>query len=74
MADPKHRTNLGAVLRAWRLWNELDLRQAGKRIGVSAPTWMRMERGHYPDLENFRRLLNWLCAPEEWREPDRRKR
>ncbi len=36
------------------------LRAAAREIGVSPATLSRVENGHLPDLENFRRICTWL--------------
>ena len=52
--------NLGDRVRARRLGDGLSLRDASAEIGVSFNTLARVERGHLPDLENFRRITRWL--------------
>lgn len=36
------------------------VRAAAKEIGISPATLSRVERGHLPDLENFRLICRWL--------------
>jgi transcriptional regulator with XRE-family HTH domain len=57
--------NLGAVLRARRRKKHLSLRDLHELTGVSVNTLSRVERGHFPDLKNFRRIVNWLDEPAE---------
>jgi len=56
---------LGAVLRARRREKHLSLRDLHELTGVSVNTLSRVERGHIPDLTNFRRILEWLDEPAE---------
>jgi transcriptional regulator with XRE-family HTH domain len=52
--------DLGERVRARRKDLGLSLRGASAEIGVSFNTLGRVERGHLPDLENFRRITGWL--------------
>ena len=36
------------------------IRAVAKEIGVSASTLSRVEHGHLPDLENYRKICAWL--------------
>ena len=36
------------------------VRAAAKEIGISPSTLSRVENGHLPDLENFRKICAWL--------------
>ena len=36
------------------------IRAAAKEIGISPSTLSRVENGHLPDLENFRKICTWL--------------
>ena len=57
--------DLGAVLRARRREKHLSLRDLAELTGVSVNTLSRVERGHIPDLKNFRLILEWLDEPAE---------
>ena len=57
--------DLGAVLKARRRQKRLSLRDLHELTGVSVNTLSRVERGHVPDLENFRRIVDWLDEPAE---------
>jgi transcriptional regulator with XRE-family HTH domain len=57
--------DLGAVLRARRREKHLSLRDLHDLTGVSVNTLSRVERGHIPDLTNFRRIIEWLDEPAE---------
>lgn len=52
--------DLGGRVRARRTDLGLSLRDASAEIGVSFNTLGRVERGHLPDLENFRKITGWL--------------
>jgi transcriptional regulator with XRE-family HTH domain len=58
-------SDLGAVLRARRREKHLSLRDLHELTGVSVNTLSRVERGHIPDLNNFRRIIEWLDEPAE---------
>lgn len=64
MPDPDI-ANLGALLRARRREKHLSLRDLADQTGVSLNTLSRVERGHVPDLKNFRLILDWLELPAE---------
>lgn len=36
------------------------IRATAKEIGISPSTLSRVENGHLPDLENYRKICNWL--------------
>lgn len=38
----------------------MGVRAAAKEIGISPATLSRVERGHLPDLETFRKICAWL--------------
>ena len=39
---------------------KLGLRATAAKIGISPATLSRVENGHLPDLENFRKICRWL--------------
>lgn len=39
---------------------EKGIRAAAKEIGISSSTLSRVENGHLPDLENYRKICVWL--------------
>jgi transcriptional regulator with XRE-family HTH domain len=52
--------DLGDRVRAKRRSRQLNIRDAAKEIGISAPTLSRVERGsHLPDRQNLLRLARW---------------
>ena len=57
--------DLGAVLKARRREKHLSLRDLHELTGVSVNTLSRVERGHVPYLNNFRRIIDWLDEPAE---------
>jgi len=51
---------LGDRLRAKRRSEGLSIRDVAQKIGVSAPTLSRVERGHHlPERENLLRIARW---------------
>jgi transcriptional regulator with XRE-family HTH domain len=68
---PRPIEGLGAQLRARRRERRLSLRDLADEINVSFNTLSRVERGHVPDLRNFRRIIDWLGVPaERYLEPE----
>lgn len=57
--------DLGKLLRERRRQERLNLRDAAAQIEISFNTLARIERGHIPDLDNFRRIVAWLGLPPE---------
>lgn len=53
-------TNLGEVLRKWRVMRELTIREASKIIGLHYTTYFRLEEGRHPDSETMLKLWNWF--------------
>ena len=49
---------LGRKLTAKR--QDRGLRETASEIGISSATLSRIERGHLPDLETFRKVCDWL--------------
>lgn len=62
-SDSDELRRLGSRVGAQRKRLGLSLRDASADIGISFNTLARVERGHLPDLENFRRLQQWLGDP-----------
>lgn len=54
--------NLAAVLRKWRLMNELGVRDAAKELGLDHATLHRLERGYTPSGPTLAIVLKWLLA------------
>lgn len=57
-------TNLGRVLKSWRMLKDLPMREAGQQIGLSASTLCRIETGFLPDFDTMMTILNWLSRKE----------
>jgi transcriptional regulator with XRE-family HTH domain len=51
---------LGQVIRHYRVFNELALREVSKEIGIGAATLMRLEHGLEPDGRTLAKVLVWL--------------
>ena len=56
---------LQTLVRQRRARDGLSLRAAAAEAEVPFNTLARVERGHLPDLANFRRIVNWLGVPAE---------
>lgn len=56
-------TNLGVVLHRWRINEGVTLRQAGRMVGISAASWMRVEHGHAMEGLTLVKLLAWFMRP-----------
>jgi transcriptional regulator with XRE-family HTH domain len=50
--------SLGRLITTKR--GERGIRAVAKEIGVSPSTLSRVEHGHLPDLENYRKICKWL--------------
>lgn len=57
MIDP---ARLGPLLRERREVRGWSLRRAADEIGVAFNTIARVEGGHLPDLDNYRKIVAWL--------------
>lgn len=56
---------LAAVLRKYRLMNELTVRDLAKSIGISAPTLCRFENGNGGiDGDTLAKILLWLMVKD----------
>ena len=51
---------LGQVIRHYRVFNELALREVSKEIGIGAATLMRLEHGLEPEGRTLAKVLTWL--------------
>lgn len=58
MIDP---ARLGPMLRERRRRRGWSLRRTADEVGVQFNTIARVEAGHLPDLENYRKLAAWLA-------------
>lgn len=50
--------SLGALILERR--GKQGVRVTAKQIGISPATLSRVENGHLPDLENFKKICEWL--------------
>jgi transcriptional regulator with XRE-family HTH domain len=72
MDEPVDITVLKTRVREQRLKRGLSLRAAADQCDVPFNTLARVEKGHLPDLANFRRIVTWLgLAPEQFFQPPR---
>ena len=51
---------IGKLIRAYRAVHDLDLRQFGNTVGLSAPTIMRIEQGHTMNAHTWLKLQQWM--------------
>ena len=51
--------SLGSLILEKR--GKVGVRVTAKEIGISPATLSRVENGHLPDLENFRKICQWLA-------------
>jgi DNA-binding XRE family transcriptional regulator len=56
-------SNLGSILKQTRISAGLNLKQAGRIIGVSDSTLSRIENGSSPTLQCYEKILNWVDIP-----------
>lgn len=52
--------NIGTVLRRWRRGEDLGVREAAKRLGISHGTLSRIERGEKMDADTLLKIFCWL--------------
>ena len=64
---------LGEVLKRYRQFRDLGVREMGKEIGLSAATMCRVERGHECDARTLLRIMNWMLSPGVVLTPKKRK-
>lgn len=58
-------TNLGRMLRAFRAIEGCDLRSLARRLGISAPTLMRIEKGLAMDAATWLKMQGFLFRLSE---------
>lgn len=63
MSDSDSKASLAAALRRERSARRLSLRDLAAEIDVSFNTLSRVERGYWPDLTNYNRIVRWLGLP-----------
>lgn len=57
-----NRTPVAFMLRQYRGTFDLTMRELAIKIGTSAATLSRIERGGTPDLETWAKLQKWLLG------------
>jgi transcriptional regulator with XRE-family HTH domain len=62
-SEPLQIEDLAALVRTHRENRGLSLRSAADESGISFNTLARIEKGHVPDLETFRRVADWIGIP-----------
>jgi transcriptional regulator with XRE-family HTH domain len=68
--EPVDIEQLQTLVKAHRERLGLSLRAAAEQADVPFNTLARVEKGHLPDLANFRRIVLWLgLAPERFFQP-----
>ena len=55
---------LGTVLKKYRMNREITIRDMAKEIGISYPTYCRIEHGQDIDASTFMKILAWLTTAE----------
>jgi transcriptional regulator with XRE-family HTH domain len=72
MDEPIDISALQTRLKAQRTQRGLSLRATAEECDVPFNTLARVEKGHLPDLANFRRIVAWLgLSPELFFQPPR---
>ena len=65
MGEPVDIDQLQELVTSERKRRGLSLRAAAAQADVPFNTLARVEKGHLPDLANFRRIVEWLGLPPE---------
>jgi transcriptional regulator with XRE-family HTH domain len=65
VSDPVDIAQLKNLVAAERTKRGLSLRAAAEQAEVPFNTLARVEKGHLPDLANFRRIVEWIGLPPE---------
>jgi transcriptional regulator with XRE-family HTH domain len=65
MSEPVDIDQLQELVMSARKKRGLSLRAAATQADVPFNTLARVEKGHLPDLANFRRIVEWLGLPPE---------
>jgi len=56
---------LGEVLKKWRGWSELTVRDVAKDMGIAASTLCRIENGEMMDGRTLAAIMQWLFREGE---------
>jgi len=49
-----------------RKYQQLSMRSAAKKIGISASTLSRIEAGSPPDIESYCKLCRWMMITSDY--------
>ena len=55
---------LASILKAWRHREEMSVREAAERLGLSSSTYARIEKGEAMSGETLVHLLRWLMESD----------
>lgn len=55
-------TNLGELLRVYRVLHRLTVRDLAPPLKISHATLSRIERGHSMDTDTFLKVITWLLS------------
>lgn len=58
----QHSAMIGVCIRAYRIHNEITVRELAKILSISPATLSRLENGKPVDQQTMMLLLNWLFA------------
>jgi transcriptional regulator with XRE-family HTH domain len=56
---------LGDVLRKWRKMEDISVREAAFRMGLTTPTLFRLENGKPMDGSTLAKIINWLTSEKD---------
>ena len=51
---------IGELIRLYRSVENINIRDMGSELGISAATLSRLERGYEVDQKTMLKLINWL--------------
>lgn len=60
--NPSPSLGLAVLLRSWRYAERLGVREAARMLKMSHSTLSRLERGHKPDIDTWRKLEEWMLV------------
>jgi predicted transcriptional regulator len=58
----------GCLLREWREYAGLTVKQASERTGINVVTWYRYEEGWRPPIENAHKIVNLTMGGIRYRD------
>lgn len=53
------------LLRAWRHFHQMSIREAAERIGLSWEVYSRAEKGRAMRPDTFMRIMNWIIGDDD---------